>query len=131
MSLPVSSVLKSLFVLAVCALPALADTKFTPPITIDASSEIVVSLVNPGAASVTYSIVFYDAVTGESLVTRQGTLAGLRGVTAALNQATARDAIVAIVSISGNRAQLTSFTVRDRITKVPRYTGTPADGTGI
>ena len=131
MSLPVSSVLKSLLVLAVCALPALADTKFTPPITIDASSEIVVSLVNPGAASVTYSIVFYDAVTGESLVTRQGTLAGLRGVTAALNQATARDAIVAIVSISGNRAQLTSFTVRDRITKVPRYTGTPADGTGI
>jgi hypothetical protein len=110
------------------------------PLPVDATSELLVGVVNICASEANYRIILKDAADGAVLRRKDGTVAAKRGVALAWRPEVNLDLVVATVAVSceadaGLRAEpprpLIGFTVRDRVTKVPRFYGSQTEGTGI
>jgi hypothetical protein len=120
--------------------PAAAAQFVAGPLPVDATSELLVGVVNTCASEARYRIVLKDAADGSALRRKGGSVAAKRGVSLVWRPQADVNLIVATVSVTceadaGLRAEpprpLIGFTVRDRVTKVPHYVGTSHEGTGI
>jgi hypothetical protein len=110
------------------------------PLPVDTTSELLVGVVNTCAVEARYRIVLKSAVDGSVLRRKGGNMPAKRGVALAWRTEANLDLVVATVAVTceaveEQRAEppspLIGFTVRDRVTKVPRYQGTSHEGTGI
>jgi hypothetical protein len=120
--------------------PAAAAQFVAGPLPVDATSELLVGVVNTCASEASYRIVLKNAVDDSVLRRRGGSVAAKRGVAFAWRPEGNLNLVVATVSVNcetgaEQRAEppppLIGFTVRDRVTKVPRFYGSQTEGTGI
>jgi hypothetical protein len=130
------AVLLSVGLSAVSAAASQAAVFFTPPFPLDKTSELVVNVVNTCATSATYDIVIKNAITGQNLRHRQGTLAVNRGTIlpyslGASNPLMVYQKITVECRDNAKAKPMIGFAVRDLQTKMPRFTGGTDEGTGI
>jgi hypothetical protein len=126
--------------LTVLSGPAIGAQFVAGPLPVDRTSEVLVGVVNTCATPARYGIVLKNSADGSVLRKKGGTVAAQRGVLLAWQpDAVDLDLVVATVAVSceagAQRTEppppLIGFTVRDRVTKVPRFQGTSHEGTGI
>ena len=109
----------------------------TPPVPLDLSSELVLSVVNTCATPATFDIAVINAMTGQVLRHKQGTLAIHRGTALPYSFGSSQTGAnvyekITVECQDGARATpLVAFAVRDLQSKVPRFVGGTLDGTGI
>jgi len=104
------------------------------PVPLDVMSEGVITVVNSCHSTGNYRISAVDTATGETVLSRQGQVSPRRSVTFVIEPAVHRDAIVATVWFScpgAERRPLSSFTIRERHTRVPRYPVPAHDGPAL
>ncbi len=123
--------MKKLIWMCALALPLAAESRISAPFPVDVTSEAAIAVVNACAVQTQYTVAVYDALTGETLLSKQGTVAGLRGKVEVLTPPVSRDALVAVVSTSCAKAPLASITIRDRVTKAPRFFDDMMEGSMI
>ena len=109
----------------------------TPPVPLDPTSELLVSVVNTCATPATFDIAVVNAMTGQVLRRKQGTLAIHRGTALPYSFGSSQTGAnvyqkITVECQDGARATpLVAFAVRDLKSKVPRFVGGTLDGTGI
>ena len=115
---------------------AQAATYMTPPVALDTSSDILLTVVNTCTTRASYVITVKNAINGQTLRRKQGTLGVKRG--AALSFSWGMPQLVyqkitfnCLGEAKSNSRPLIGFAVRDRATRVPRYAGSSQEGTGI
>lgn len=108
------------------------------PLPVDETSELLVGVVNTCTSSADVRVTVLNGITGEVLRRSRVTIAAKRGAALPYSWGVSQGGTMAVTSVAvaclsavGQSRPLVSFTVRDRVTKVPRYAGDSTEGTGI